>query len=112
MRNDFVKRLEYIEEEIRRLKTASEYTSTVSSKDTSATVSGGNTYKITYAQTGSPLFATAGVDISTTSDFAFLTLEFQDDNTQIVKVSAETGTPQNLPLAIVSNRPITGIVQI
>ena len=117
MNNEFDKELKYIEEELLKLKTASEYTSIKNASIFSNLRVTTGLYKITYKASDNPIIATAYKGIMSNRGYYYLRTPI--GNTQIVEVvttywsnaDQRYYTDENT-LTIISNTPVESIVRI
>ena len=117
MNNEFDKELKYIEEELLKLKTASEYTSIKNASVFSNLRVTTGLYRITYKASDNPIIAT--VYKGTPGNFGNYYLRTPSGNTQIVEVvttywsnaDQRYYTDENT-LTIISNTPVESIVRI
>lgn len=117
MNNEFDKELKYIEEELLKLKTASEYTSIKNASVFSNLRVTTGLYRITYKASDNPIIATVYKGIP--GNFGNYYLRTPSGNTQIVEVvttywsnaDQRYYTDENT-LTIISNTPVENIVRI
>lgn len=117
MNNEFDKELKYIEEELLKLKTASEYTSIKNASIFSNLRVTTGLYRITYKASDNPIIATAYKGIMSNRGYYYL--RTPSGNTQIVEVvttywsnaDQRYYTDENT-LTIISNTPVESIVRI
>lgn len=117
MNNEFDKELKYIEEELLKLKTASEYTSIKNASVFSNLRVTTGLYRITYKASDNPIIATAYKGI--VGNYGYYYLRTPSGNTQIVEVvtthwsnaDQRYYTDENT-LTIISNTPVESIVRI
>lgn len=117
MNNEFDKELKYIEEELLKLKTASEYTSIKNASIFSNLRVTTGLYRITYKASDNPIIATAYKGI--VGNYGYYYLRTPSGNTQIVEVvttywsnaDQRYYTDENT-LTIISNTPVESIVRI
>lgn len=117
MNNEFDKELKYIEEELLKLKTASEYTSIKNASVFSNLRVTTGLYRITYKASDNPIIATAYKGIIDNRGYYYL--RTPTGNTQIVEVvttywsnaDQRYYTDENT-LTIISNTPVESIVRI
>lgn len=117
MNNEFDKELKYIEEELLKLKTASEYTSIKNASVFSNLRVTTGLYRITYKASDNPIIATAYKGI--VGNHGYYYLRTPSGNTQIVEVvttywsnaDQRYYTDENT-LTIISNTPVESIVRI
>ena len=117
MNNEFDKELKYIEEELLKLKTASEYTSIKNASIFSNLRVTTGLYRITYKASDNPIIATAYKGIMSNRGYYYL--RTPTGNTQIVEVvttywsnaDQRYYTDENT-LTIISNTPVVDIIRI
>lgn len=117
MNNEFDKELKYIEEELLKLKTASEYTSIKNASVFSNLRVTTGLYRITYKASDNPIIATVYKGIL--GNYGRYYLRTPSGNTQIVEVvttywsnaDQRYYTDENT-LTIISNTPVESIVRI
>lgn len=117
MNNEFDKELKYIEEELLKIKTASEYTSIKNASVFSNLRVTTGLYRITYKASDNPVIATAYKGII--DNYGHYYLRTPSGNTQIVEVvttywsnaDQRYYTDENT-LTIISNTPVESIVRI
>lgn len=117
MNNEFDKELKYIEEELLKIKTASEYTSIKNASIFSNLRVTTGLYRITYKASDNPIIATAYKGI--VGNYGYYYLRTPSGNTQIVEVvttywsnaDQRYYTDENT-LTIISNTPVESIVRI
>lgn len=117
MNNEFDKELKYIEEELLKLKTASEYTSIKNASIFSNLRVTTGLYRITYKASDNPVIAMAYKGI--VGNHGYYYLRTPSGNTQIVEVvttywsnaDQRYYTDENT-LTIISNTPVESIVRI
>ena len=117
MNNEFDKELKYIEEELLKLKTASEYTSIKNASIFSNLRVTTGLYRITYKASDNPIIATAYKGIMSNRGYYYL--RTPSGNTQIVEVvttywsnaDQRYYTDENT-LTIISNTPVVDITRI
>ena len=117
MNNEFDKELKYIEEELLKLKTASEYTSIKNASVFSNLRVTTGLYRITYKASDNPIIATVYKGI--VGNYGRYYLRTPSGNTQIVEVvttywsnaDQRYYTDENA-LTIISNTPVESIVRI
>lgn len=117
MNNEFDKELKYIEEELLKLKTASEYTSIKNASVFSNLRVTTGLYRITYKASDNPIIATVYKGI--VGNYGRYYLRTPSGNTQIVEVvttywsnaDQRYYTDENT-LTIISNTPVESIVRI
>lgn len=117
MNNEFDKELKYIEEELLKLKTASEYTSIKNASIFSNLRVTTGLYRITYKASDNHIIAMAYKGI--VDNYGYYYLRTPSGNTQIVEVvttywsnaDQRYYTDENT-LTIISNTPVESIVRI
>lgn len=117
MNNEFDKELKYIEEELLKIKTASEYTSIKNASVFSNLRVTTGLYRITYKASDNPIIAMAYKGIP--GNYGRYYLRTPSGNTQIVEVvttywsnaDQRYYTDENT-LTIISNTPVESIVRI
>ena len=116
MKNNFDEDIKNIEAEILALKTATDYTSVRSAQFSSSTLVRTGLYRITYDTGGEDIFSIIYVGTAG-SDWGLVYPRTPNGNTQVVEVATtflDSGQyiTKDVPIAIVSNVPVTSIVRI
>lgn len=118
MRNEFDKRIKHIEDELRDLKTASEYSSVRSAAVTYGQLVYTGTYRITYANADEPVFSSIHTGIIGGEDLGGANARTPQGNTQLVDVfttyinSGGQEITVQTTLVIVSNLAVQSIERL
>lgn len=117
MNNEFDKELKYIEEELLKLKTASEYTSVKNASVFSNLRVTTGLYRVTYIDTGNPIISMVYKGIQ--ANYGYYYPRTPSGNTQVIEVvttywsnADQTYYTDENTLTIISNAPVANIVRI
>lgn len=118
MNNEFESEIKAMEREILDLKTASEYTSIRSANYESSFLAGTGVYRVNYASGDGSIFSII-ISGSTGDNWGLVYPRTPSGNHQDVEVDTyyyddQSGTYKHIeiPLAVISNRPVVSITKI